>query len=43
MGGENGEARWHVLVDDDTGKRSCYFGLWEALALNDAGKFVPAC
>lgn len=34
---------WHVFVDDGTRKRSCYFGLWDALALNDAGEFVPVC
>lgn len=34
---------WHVFVDDETGKRSCFYGFWEALTFNDEGEFVPFC
>lgn len=35
--------QWHVFVDDETGKRSCYYGFWNALTFNAAGEFVPVC
>lgn len=35
--------KWHVFVDNQTGKRSCFFGFLDALTFNDAGEFVPVC
>lgn len=32
---------WHVCIDNETGKRFCYYGFWDALTFTLDGEYVP--